>query len=72
MRPMDAILEDAERLFDFLADTKAPSQPADIILAMGGSDLRVADTAAQAFLEKRAGYQYAIFTYKFRFIYPSI
>ena len=54
MRPMDAILEDAERLFDFLADTKAPSQPADIILAMGGSDLQVADTAAQAFLEKRA------------------
>lgn len=54
MRPMDAILEDAERLFDFLADTKAPPQPADIILAMGGSDLRVADTAAQAFLEKRA------------------
>ena len=54
MRTKNEILKDAEILFAFLADTEDASEEADIVLAMGGSDLSVADTAAGAFFEKRA------------------
>lgn len=56
MRTMNEILRDAEILFAFLADTEETSDKADIVLAMGGSDLRVADTAASAFFERHAGW----------------
>ena len=54
MRTMDEILRDAEILFVFLADTEDQTEDADVVLAMGGSDLSVADTAAGAFCERRA------------------
>lgn len=56
MRTMNEILRDAEILFAFLGDTEDASDKADVVLAMGGSDLSVADTAAKAFFERRAGW----------------
>lgn len=56
MRTMNETLKDAEILFAFLADTEDKPDRADIVLAMGGSDLRVADTAARAFFERHAGW----------------
>ncbi|MBD5150722.1 MAG: YdcF family protein [Oscillibacter sp.] len=53
---MNEILRDAEILFAFLGDTEDASDKADVVLAMGGSDLSVADTAAKAFFERRAGW----------------
>ncbi len=47
-------LADAQTLYDFLSDVEETPPPADIVLAMGGSDLGVADTAARAFFEKEA------------------
>ena len=54
MRTMNETLKDAEILFAFLADTEDKPDRADIVLAMGGSDLSVADTAARAFFERHA------------------
>lgn len=54
MRNSNKILNDAQTLFSFLSDTKEPSGTADFVLAMGGSDLNVADTAAHAFFDNRA------------------
>lgn len=54
MRSRDEILEDARALFGFLADAPDGGETADLVLAMGGSDLGVADTAAQAFFDKQA------------------
>lgn len=52
-RSPEVILEDARTLFAFLSGAEEPAA-ADIVLAMGGSDLRVADTAARAFFQCRA------------------
>ena len=54
MRWMEAILEDAQVLFDFLSDVEQASDPADIVLAMGSQDLNVPAAAARAFWERRA------------------
>lgn len=56
MRTMEKILEDAQTVYSFLSDTEEENAPetAEIVLAMGGSDRTVADTAAQAFFEKQA------------------
>lgn len=54
MRDRDEIAQDAQTLFAFLSDGEEPAEPADIVLAMGGSDLQVADTAAQAFFRHQA------------------
>lgn len=56
MRTTDKVLEDGQILFTFLSDIEMEdgSETADIVLAMGGSDLSVADTAAQAFFERQA------------------
>lgn len=48
------ILEDARRLFDFLSEGEDGPETAGVVLAMGGQDLEVADTAAAAFFEKKA------------------
>lgn len=56
MRTRDDILEDARMLYAFLSDAEEAEGPADIVLAMGGSDLNVADTAAEAFFAHRAGW----------------
>ena len=37
-------LEDARRLFDFLSEGDEGLESVDIVLAMGGQDLEVADT----------------------------
>lgn len=50
----DQILEDAQRLFDFLSYAEKGPDRADIVLAMGSQDLTVADTAAHAFFETSA------------------
>lgn len=54
MRNMDEIWSDAQELFAFLSETETRADAADIVLAMGSQDLRVADTAAGAFFEHRA------------------
>lgn len=54
LRGRDGIWADAQALFAFLSDVEDIPGTADIVLAMGGSDLSVADTAARAFFEKRA------------------
>lgn len=51
MRNLDDILADAQTVFAFLSDTEDATDTADIVLAMGSQDLRVADTAARAFRE---------------------
>lgn len=47
-------LEDAQRLFNFLSEGEEGPKTVDIVLAMGGQDLEVADTAAAAFFDKNA------------------
>lgn len=54
MRILDDILADAQTVFAFLSDTEGTPDTADIVLAMGSQDLRVADTAARAFCETHA------------------
>lgn len=54
MRSLDDILADAQTVFAFLSDTEDTPSMADIVLAMGSQDLRVADTAVRAFRETRA------------------
>lgn len=54
MRNMDEIFKDAQELFVFLSEAEDCTAPADIILAMGSQDLRVADLAAQAYFAYRA------------------
>lgn len=54
LRGMDEVLRDAQTLFNFLSDTGDAPGTADIVLAMGGSDLNVADTAARAFFQCHA------------------
>ena len=54
MRGMDEIISDGQALFDFLSDMGEETGPAELVLAMGGSDLSVAGTAAQAFFDRRA------------------
>lgn len=54
MRRTVEILSDGQALFDFLSDMGEETGPAELVLAMGGSDLSVADTAAQAFFDRRA------------------
>lgn len=54
MRILDDILADAQAVFAFLSDTEDTPGTADIVLAMGSQDLRVADTATRAFRETRA------------------
>ena len=54
MRSQNEIWNDAQLLFDFLSDTPDTSGAVDLVLAMGGSDLSVADTAAHAFLHRPA------------------
>lgn len=56
MNGEDRILEDAQAVFDFLSQAEDGPERADIVLAMGSQDLRVADTAAQAFFDRRAGW----------------
>ena len=56
MRALDDILKDGAALFAFLSDTRTAPGPADVLLAMGSQDLRVADTAARAFHEAGAAY----------------
>ena len=51
MRSLNAILTDAEALFNFLSEAEAPEGPADLVLALGSQDLGVAATAARAFRE---------------------
>lgn len=51
MAQNDEIFRDARILYDFLSCTGGPPGPAELVLAMGGSDLRVADTAARAFFQ---------------------
>lgn len=53
---MRRILEDAQRLFDFLSEAEDGPERAELVLAMGSQDLTVADTAARAFWEKGAGW----------------
>ncbi len=54
MRTQAEILADGRLLFDFLSQAEAGPDRADFVLAMGGSDLRVADTAARAFFQSQA------------------
>ena len=49
MRTNDEILSDARMLYDLLSQAEELPGPAEMVLAMGGSDLGVADTAAEAF-----------------------
>lgn len=56
MRSMEAVMKDAGVLFDFLSDGGPGPDRADFVLAMGSQDLGVADTAARAFQEARAGW----------------
>lgn len=51
---MEARISDAQALFTFLSDTGEETGAVELVLAMGGSDQTVADTAAQAFLDRRA------------------
>ena len=51
---MDETLKDARLLFTFLSEAEDGSDEVDVVLAMGSSDLSVADTAAQAFFDRRA------------------
>ena len=53
---MDEILADAQVLYTFLSAVEDAPDMADIVLAMGGSDLSVADTAARAFFDCHAGW----------------
>lgn len=54
MKLENRTLEDAQRLFDFLSAGDEGPETVDIVLAMGGQDLEVADTAAAAFFDKKA------------------
>ena len=54
MKLENRTLEDAQRLFDFLSEGDEGPETVDIVLAMGGQDLEVADTAAAAFFDKKA------------------
>ncbi len=54
MRASREILRDAERVYDFLAGAPAASGKADLILAAGSHDLRVADHAAELWLRGAA------------------
>lgn len=54
LRGMDEIISDGQALYDFLSDMGEETGPAELVLAMGGSDLSVAGTAAQAFFDRRA------------------
>lgn len=54
MRQTNETFRDAQLLFSFLSDTEDLPGPVDLVLAMGGSDLGVAATAARAFFEKQA------------------
>lgn len=54
MRTREEILADGGMLFAFLSETEECSKQADFVLAMGGSDLQVADTAARAFFQRGA------------------
>ncbi len=56
MRSTDEIYKDAQELFTFLSEAEDPAVTADIVLAMGSQDLRVANLAARAFFEYRAGW----------------
>ncbi|MCR5088908.1 MAG: YdcF family protein [Oscillospiraceae bacterium] len=49
MRERQYILNDAKLLYDFLSDTPAANETADIILAAGSHDIRVAEHAAAIF-----------------------
>ena len=51
MRTNDEILSDARMLYDLLSQAEELPGPAEMVLAMGGSDLGVADTAAEAFFQ---------------------
>ena len=48
------IRQDAQILFAFLSDVEGGPEGADIVLAMGSQDLKVADTAAGAFFDQGA------------------
>lgn len=54
MRAFEDQLRDGQTLFSFLSETEAPPERAELVLAMGSQDLRVADTAVRAFRETRA------------------
>ena len=54
MKLENRTLEDAQCLFDFLSEGDEGPETVDIVLAMGGQDLEVADTAAAAFFDKKA------------------
>lgn len=53
---MEALWKDAQAVFEFLSDADESSGPAEVVLAMGSQDLGVADTAAGAFFDRRAGW----------------
>ena len=55
MRTNDEILSDARMLYDLLSQAEELPGPAEMVLAMGGSDLGVADTAAE-FAQKTLQY----------------
>lgn len=56
MRSLQETFQDAQTLFTFLSEAEAPPDRADLVLAMGSHDLNVADTAALAFRQTRAGW----------------
>lgn len=56
MRTNDEILSDARMLYDLLSQAEELPGPAEMVLAMGGSDLGVADTAAEAFFQREASW----------------
>lgn len=53
-RRMEEQMADARVLYRFLSDIGVPPEKAELVLAMGGSDLGVADTAVRAFFERQA------------------
>ncbi len=54
MRAQDEVIRDARRLYQFLSEHSPAPERADLILAAGSHDVRVADRAAELFQAGRA------------------